>query len=733
MKKILFLNSRLLVGGAERMLYEVARRLDMSRFQVKIFCLYQPGPIGKSLLSEGIDLEHSFMRNKFDLRGLFNFFQALKKQHIDILYLETSPLTLFWGFIFARIIRVSNILGVIHSTVKVDTNTWIRFKTRLINRLFLHRLDKIIVVSRAKMDSMIKEYRLDPGKFWLIYNGVDLERFRKPKDVNGLKDSLGISREEKVIGMVARLVKKKGYDVFLKSARMVTLSCPDCRFLIIGDGPERSILENLAKELGLNEKVIFLGERHDVHELVSSFDVAVLSSKDESFPVTLLEYMAAERPIVATDVGGNKELISHRESGFIVPPEDPDILADSIVSLINDNKLAGKMGNLARKRAEKNFSLERTIDQLEKIFINCTRHRVLIAGPHLDVRGGVSSFAKYYLNSELPEDYELVYHPTTIDGSVISKIIFFAKSLCLFFVRLLKDRKVEIVHVLSSSKGSFYRKAIITVVSKFFRKSVIFHIHGSRFDVFYNTSHPLRRFCIKRILGLSDSIIVLSKMWHSVVTKITNNTNIKIIPNLVDVEDFRLIRTRRSFSGLNVFTAGRLERRKGSYDILDIVPIVLKEMPGVKFYLAGDGDVEKIRELCKKRGIEKNVMLLGWINKDRLLAELKNASIFLLPSYNEGLPVAILEAMALGLPVISTRVGGIPELVEEGRNGFLVNPGQKQELAARIVGLLRNRELRREMSENNIKKIDSMFSLERVADRFFAEYRYTEEERLSHA
>ncbi|MBU1147284.1 MAG: glycosyltransferase [Candidatus Omnitrophica bacterium] len=726
MKKILFLNSTLDIGGAEKMFCELVRHLDNTKFNKKVYCFYSPGTLGEGLISEGINLEHSLIRNRYDLVGIFKFFFMLKKEKADLLYIENSPLTLFWGFLFGKITKVPFMATVVHFMKK--PSLLLRLKSGFVSRLILTRLDRVGVVSKAKMDSLTKEYRLRPEKVMLINNAIDIGAFTDIKDTNVLKKEIGIYKDEKIIGMVGRLVDEKAYDVFLRSAQKILNSVPESKFLVVGDGGERSALEGLAGKLGIREHVIFLGQRQDIAALVSLFDVAVLSSRAESFPVVLLEYMAASRPVVATNVGDNSKIISDNESGLLVPPEDPEALAGAVIELLNNNEKAKKMGIAARKKAESRFYLKQMIDKMERFFLDhvspASMQHVIMVGPRLDVRGGISSFAKYCLGSDLSRKFKITYLPTTIDASKALKSFYFIGTFIFFLIRLISDRSIKIIHIYTASRGSFYRKAIILSLSKLFMKKTIFHIEAGGFDVFYNTSHAVRRFCIRRILGLSDTIVVLSKTWFSEVSRMTSNTNIKVIPNSVDTTAFESIVSKREYSKLNVLILGRLEHRKGTYDILDIVPAVLKKVPDAKFYFAGDGDVKKVADICRKRGLEENVILLGWLKGDSLLDALENASIFLLPSYNEGLPVAMLEAMASGLPVISTKVGAIPETVEDGINGFLVNPGEKQELAAKIVYLLKNRKLREKIGKSNAERIHLIFGLDRIADRIHAEYNH---------
>ncbi len=723
MKKILFLNSTLNIGGAEKMLYETVKHLDSSMFTKKVCCLYGPGKIGEALISEGEDLSHSLMKNKYDLRVIYRLSRMIRLEKPDILCVESSPLALFWGFLCAKFSKVPCVVTFIHNMRK--PGFFSRAKTDMIYRLILPGLQGIGVVSQARIDSMVKEYGLDRAKLSLIRNSVDISKFSKNKNTDGLKKTLGISKNEKIIGMVGRLVNEKAYDVFLKAAGEIARVMPETRFLIIGEGRERQSLESSAKTLGIKDKVLFLGERNDVPELINLFDVSVLSSRMESFPVTLLEYMACSRPIVATMVGGNSEIIQNGKTGILVPLENYIALAKAITKLLLDEDSARKMAKSARESVEDNFSINRMMEKMQRFFIEASgaplknQVHVIMTGPSLEVKGGISGFAKYYIKEDFSEKFRIIYHSTTVDGNKIKKLFFYIKSVFIFILKLISDRKIKIVHICSSSEGSFYRKAVILFLSKAFGKKAIFHIHGSRF---YNKAHFLRRFCVKKALDISDSVLVLSKEWVIALKRMTNNKNIKMIPNAVDTSCFKITVAGKESHGLNILAVSKLTKQKGTYDILDIVPLVVKEMPEVKFYFAGNGELEKVKALCKARGIENNVVLLGWLDRDRLVEVFKDASIFILPSYQECFPVSILEAMAAGLPVISTRVGGIPEMIEDGRNGFLVEPGKTQELYKRIMELLKDNNLRDSMAKNNIEKAESMFGLARVRGMFISEY-----------
>ena len=193
--KIFFLNSTLNIGGAERMHYEILRRLDSSIFIRKVCCLYGPGTIGRTLIAEGMDLSHGLINNKYDIIGFYKLFRLLKEESADVLCIQNSPLTLFWGFIFGRMLKVPCIITVVHNMKDVDWGE--RFKSRIVNGFIMRRLDRIIVVSRARMNSLIMEYNLKPEKFVLIHNGIDTDRVMDFKDIKiGDKVIVGIKKDD---------------------------------------------------------------------------------------------------------------------------------------------------------------------------------------------------------------------------------------------------------------------------------------------------------------------------------------------------------------------------------------------------------------------------------------------------------------------------------------------------------------------------------------------------------
>jgi glycosyltransferase involved in cell wall biosynthesis len=157
--------------------------------------------------------------------------------------------------------------------------------------------------------------------------------------------------------------------------------------------------------------------------------------------------------------------------------------------------------------------------------------------------------------------------------------------------------------------------------------------------------------------------------------------------------------------------AGLLTENKGVFDLLFTLPKLVERVPSTRLLLAGSGDLKRISEVIKEYGMEESVSLTGWVDSETLLSYYHQAHLFVLPSYYEGLPFVMLEAMACGLPIVSTKVGGIPELIAPGLNGYLIHPGDREALLQTLVGLLDNQPLRETMGRNNIEKIKEKYDL----------------------
>jgi len=342
------------------------------------------------------------------------------------------------------------------------------------------------------------------------------------------------------------------------------------------------------------------------------------------------------------------------------------------------------------------------------------RKCVVIIGEDLSVKGGITSVLRAYLNSNLASEFELRHIPTLIEGSSFQKLLIFLQALAIFNWTFL-TQKVQLVHIHSSSYASFFRKSVFVLLAKLWRRPVLFHIHGSRFHTFYQQALLPIKMWIRLTLNLVDRIIVLSESWRNRIAQMGTHSAITVLKNPVECANLEPNPNPHSNGQFTILFLGELSKRKGIFDLLDIAAELLRNVPTVKFILAGNGNLSQIQQIIEAEGLEDYFLLPGWISSAERQCYFHQADLFILPSYDEGLPVAILEAMACGLPVVSTTAGGIPELVENGVNGILVPPGDKTALKQAIISMIQNDPLRRQVGEKNRAKIQGEYDIQVIA------------------
>jgi glycosyltransferase involved in cell wall biosynthesis len=317
---------------------------------------------------------------------------------------------------------------------------------------------------------------------------------------------------------------------------------------------------------------------------------------------------------------------------------------------------------------------------------------ILMLGASLEQNGGIATVEKLMLK-HAAEDIEFQHITSHDEGTVIHRIKVFIKALFALLWNLIAS-KSDLIHVHISDGGSLVRKAIITMIAFIFNKPVLMHAHGAEFHVTYSKLPKWAQLVFSKIFRCCDDFIVLSKTWEDYYVNNLglNKKQVVVLPNPTELP--AQIPNRISTSSIKFGFFGRVGARKGTFDLIKAfaqIPDALKA--DSELIVAGDGDIEEARRLAKSLNLNK-IQFLGWIDsqtRDQLLA---NIDVFVLPSYNEGLPMALLEAMGWGLPAIVTPVGGIPELITSTENGLLVNPGDIQKLSEAMQQLIENQSLR---------------------------------------
>ena len=330
------------------------------------------------------------------------------------------------------------------------------------------------------------------------------------------------------------------------------------------------------------------------------------------------------------------------------------------------------------------------------------------------VKGGIAAVISGYYGSVLEKDYDVTYVESYKDGGKIAKLLKGIQGY-FHFAKVLLINLPDIVHIHSSFGPSFYRKLPFIYMASWAKVPIINHIHGADFDEFYVNASERKKSLIKKVYNKCTKLIALSEEWKERLSQIVPESEIIVIENYSVLHEDALTERLARKSNHTVLFLGEIGRRKGCYDIPTVVANVVKDVPDVKFILAGAGNAEDeraVKALVEECHVEDHVVFPGWVRgeqKDRLL---RDADVFFLPSYNEGMPMSVLDAMGYGLPIVSTNVGGIPKIVHDGENGMCVTTGDVESMASSLVSLLTDERLRKEAAKESVSIVRRGYSLE---------------------
>ncbi|WP_083422028.1 glycosyltransferase family 4 protein [Arsenicibacter rosenii] len=314
-----------------------------------------------------------------------------------------------------------------------------------------------------------------------------------------------------------------------------------------------------------------------------------------------------------------------------------------------------------------------------------TRH-VLLTGPHhVHNRGGIGGVIAIYARYFKPFKCLASYRPFT---NKLLYIPYFAVQYTRFCWRLWQDKDIEIVHIHGAAEGSFYRKYLLFKAAKgLFSRKVIYHIHSGSFLDFYMSRSSRVQGWVREMVEGSDVVICLSEGWKRLYTRRFARAHVMVLPNVVSPPDVPVNRQRKG--PLKLLFLGLIGERKGIFDLLDVFYAHKKEWAGrITLTIGGNGETDRVQQTIQEYGLEDMVTFAGWVSGAKKTELLLASDVFALPSYNEALPLSILEAMSYEMPVISTRIGGIPDMVVHDQNGFLVEPGDRDDIYACIRRML---------------------------------------------
>ena len=336
-----------------------------------------------------------------------------------------------------------------------------------------------------------------------------------------------------------------------------------------------------------------------------------------------------------------------------------------------------------------------------------------MVGPSARMKGGITTVINGYKKSvSFNTKYYVKYFSSCVDGSLIKKAIFSSLKIfifpfvCLFF-------RPKIIHIHSAFGTSFYRKSIYVKIACFFKISVINHIHGAEWDRFYSNKSEKGKANIVRIYNKCQYLIVLSDEWKHLFASVGVTKPIIVIPNFVSINKNDLLFEKHFCANKRVVFLGEICERKGAFNLpLIAQKIILTGFKNFAFIVAGYGETQKLANLIKEKNVSSNIDIIGFVDYEQKVKLLQNADVFLFPSYNEGVPMVLLEAMAFGIPCVTTDIGGIPSIINKNyNNGKLFSPNDFDGMTNEILKLFVDDAYYKTLSKH-CKKVAEIYSLD---------------------
>jgi glycosyltransferase involved in cell wall biosynthesis len=350
-------------GGMQRVAMNLCLKVDHSKFKLMVCCLEELGPNAEELRENGVPLFLVKKSAGIDYFLPFRLRKLFLKERVNIIHTHNvNPF--FYGVIAAQLTGGIKAVQTDHSRGFFPVSK----KEMLSERVLARFTNKVIAVSEGVKADLVKYEHIDHKKIEVIYNGIDPSKYNVEVDLVKKRGELGIGKNAKVIGVGVRLSEQKGICYLIEAVGLIVKSYPDIKLLIIGDGELRIELQRMSEQLGLTDKVIFTGFRPDIPELLKVIDIYALPSLWEGHPLVLLEAMAAGKPIVATEISGNRETVAHGHTGLLVPSKDVPKLADALCRLLADETLRHDMGLNGHKRFQERFTIDQAICKYQELY-----------------------------------------------------------------------------------------------------------------------------------------------------------------------------------------------------------------------------------------------------------------------------------------------------------------------------------------------------------------------------
>jgi len=363
------------IGGAEQQLLELVRGIDKACFDPLVVSLYPDGALEPEVRQiPGAELISVNRKGKYDFWVMTRMLSLLRQKKVDIIQPFLTPAT-FFGLLPALInntaVRITTERGGFRSGSKLGFQLYQKAED------FLTRFDDLIVANSEAGKSYLISRGINPARIKVIYNGINLERLIPDQTiVTQIRRQLRLSPNGMVVGMTANFSSDKDHATFIQGAKIIHQAMPQTRFALLGDGPLRPNIEDLVRELGLEQFVTFFGTQRDIASYLACYDIACLcADSSEGCSNVIVESMALDKPVVATNGGGNSEVVEHANTGLLVPMQDPEAFADAVLTCLRQPDWARDMGRRARETVLTRFSLARMVSDYEQLYEQAMRSK----------------------------------------------------------------------------------------------------------------------------------------------------------------------------------------------------------------------------------------------------------------------------------------------------------------------------------------------------------------------
>ena len=374
--RVIHLAEALNIGGLERNILMLIQGLRRRGWDVSIWCMAYGGPFAHEFRKRGIDVRVLNISRYYHPRHLLTLWREIAVAKPAIVHAHGDFAGIF-GRISALLANVPHIL--VHAQNRPGEDQYSRHVLQ--NRVLTGICDGIIACSYDTMDYYLEEEGVPRPKITTVHNCVDTDLFQRQPGA-GVKSSFGWREDDLLLGTVARMTKVKGHIHLIRVAPKIVAQVPRARFAFIGDGPERPFLESEVERLGLQEHFCFTGMRDDVPRLLSAMDVFVLpTALREGLPLAIAEAMACGLPVIATNVGGVREVVLDGKTGFLLPPRDEEALCDAVLTLLQDDRKRLAFGKAGHEYCMSEYGADLMVSRIEAIYKNLLKSRQLSQTP----------------------------------------------------------------------------------------------------------------------------------------------------------------------------------------------------------------------------------------------------------------------------------------------------------------------------------------------------------------